>query len=667
MALSAAEDAWRSLFYNYVEPAASTRSRARAKKAPATAEQAPVPQRPFLFFRAEDQRAASSLADEFDKLAGRTSGNGHQKPPTRKQLAAVMGRFHQAAAANVSLAQAALRMFIVRWPNADVLPIPPLRAQLAALQNEHPKRFAALSRAAAAVAVTAAGEDALAYYRQDLDLSDHHLHWHNLYQFSNPTQGMQGRLFLYMHQQMLARYDTERLAVGLQPVVPLLQWNDPDSWNRAFADTTLPADSLAPWITPASSQHWVQDVADNFYIAFDENGTSPDQNDPDDVQAVVAGLQRVYDGVTAGTYPSYDAVGADLEASSSVPANLGAGPHNMGHMTLATPPNNTGQQYFVMAAPEVAMTTPVFYRWHRAIDDFGFAWQESQGPDTTTYVTPPVTQRRGSTQPGTASPDIILTPRSAITGILDPDFNLDAWGETHFGGAQFDAPTDAALNVTELVTELTTDPVVPGMSMLSIKTDWVYFLRMSNTGDADATVTVRIWLAALTLATNRRNWIEMDKFVATVPAGAKKVVCRGSWESTVIRRKSVDAPMTLADIKDEFDDTTAPSPNNTESYWCECGLPYRLLLPRGTAVGMPARFLVLLTDAQQDGTAELANAQCGSVEYCGRTDRSWPDTQEMGFPFDRPFAAADDPVFAHFNPMPNAAWRDVSIRCVDTT
>lgn len=66
---------------------------------------------------------------------------------------------------------------------------------------------------------------------------------------------------------------------------------------------------------------------------------------------------------------------------------------------------------------------------------------------------------------------------------------------------------------------------------------------------------------------------------------------------------------------------------------------------------------------RQDGTAELAAPQCGSVLYCGRSNSTWPDNQEMGFPFHRPFAeGGDDPVFAHFDPMPNAAWRDVSIR-----
>jgi hypothetical protein len=167
----------------------------------------------------------------------------------------------------------------------------------------------------------------------------------------------------------------------------------------------------------------------------------------------------------------------------------------------------------------------------------------------------------------------------------------------------------------ELVTEVKQDPDLAGQPMLSIKTDWVYFLRLRNTGTADASVTVRIWLAARALATDRRNWIEMDKFVATVPGGAKKVVSRGGWQSTVVRRKTVEAPMTLAATKDEWVDTDtsdADLPFETHANaWCECDQPYRLLLPRGTADGMPARFLVLLTDAQQDGTAELVAEQCG--------------------------------------------------------
>jgi hypothetical protein len=101
MTLSPAEDAWRSLFFDYVEPAAATPGMRARAVLPAA--------RPFSFFRFEDQRAALALADDFDSLAGRDAHAHHQTPPTQEQLAAVMQHFHEEAAHNVGLAKAALR------------------------------------------------------------------------------------------------------------------------------------------------------------------------------------------------------------------------------------------------------------------------------------------------------------------------------------------------------------------------------------------------------------------------------------------------------------------------------------------------------------------------------------------------------------------------------
>ena len=40
-------------------------------------------------------------------------------------------------------------------------------------------------------------------------------------------QDRQGELFFYMHQQMLARYDAERRALGFGPVVPFADYREP--------------------------------------------------------------------------------------------------------------------------------------------------------------------------------------------------------------------------------------------------------------------------------------------------------------------------------------------------------------------------------------------------------------------------------------------------------
>lgn len=87
----------------------------------------------------------------------------------------------------------------------------------------------------AGIRAEAAGVDEvrLNWWREDPEANEHHDHWHVVYPTGGvpaPTpqdpgrtrlQDRQGELFFYMHQQMLARYDTERTAVGLELVEPI--------------------------------------------------------------------------------------------------------------------------------------------------------------------------------------------------------------------------------------------------------------------------------------------------------------------------------------------------------------------------------------------------------------------------------------------------------------
>ncbi|WP_041619446.1 hypothetical protein [Stanieria cyanosphaera] len=74
-------------------------------------------------------------------------------------------------------------------------------------------------------------EDRLEFWREDPLINEHHEHWHLVYPTTpfppvsgpKPDKGYtlgdrHGELFAYMHEQMLARYDAERLAVGLPRV-----------------------------------------------------------------------------------------------------------------------------------------------------------------------------------------------------------------------------------------------------------------------------------------------------------------------------------------------------------------------------------------------------------------------------------------------------------------
>jgi len=77
---------------------------------------------------------------------------------------------------------------------------------------------------------TLKGPEVLSYFREDYDLNQHHYHWHHVYPYSGisdekttkfkRTIFRQGELFLYMHSQMVARYNAELLAWDMDLVHP---------------------------------------------------------------------------------------------------------------------------------------------------------------------------------------------------------------------------------------------------------------------------------------------------------------------------------------------------------------------------------------------------------------------------------------------------------------
>ena len=91
----------------------------------------------------------------------------------------------------------------------------------------------------------------------------------------------------------------------------------------------------------------------------------------------------------------------------------------------------------------------------------------------------------------TNSPDVIITLRSWIPGIDQPQFDLEAFGESKFGGPKFDVPADAKLNTDILRTSMVADNEM-GENRLQLVDHWVYFFRLSNASAQDAGVTVRI-------------------------------------------------------------------------------------------------------------------------------------------------------------------------------
>jgi len=128
------------------------------------------------------------------------------------------------------------------------------------------------------------------------------------------------------------------------------------------------------------------------------------------------------------------------------------------------------------------------------------------------------------------------------------------------------------------------------------------------------------------LISDRRAWIEMDKFRHILPT-QQSTFTRHSQSSSVIRHPVWTAEM-LAN--------PSIGPNESgASPGCRCGWPYTLLLPRGKPAGMRFRFLTLLTPGS-DLSTDLAEHE-NSSSYCGLVNSEYPDQRAMGYPFDRRF------------------------------
>jgi hypothetical protein len=540
----------------------------------------------------------------------------------------------------------ALLIFLTHDPTGARVGVPPL-------EERHPLAVRSMAEARAEGAKAAPGAN-LFFFREDIAANDHHGHWHLVYRAQaahagDPEKDRQGELFVYMHQQMLARYDTERLALGM-PLVEPLDMRVP----IAEGYTTFAIEKGVFGSRPPNRRVGSQTAARYHQTADRYLAAARDRTFDHAVEG--GGFPRS----AAGPQPGLDLLGATIEAHAEKLPGFDTEPdgmHNDGHGVLASLSDAVPG---VMNDTSVAIRDPVFWQWHRLIDDVGHAWQETQGPrdfSAASDAPPPVRLRK--TLPGGQageSPDVILCTRAKI-GVADLDRDAaaaEAFGVQHFGGSNWDADFAAADPATSELGTVMKDRTVDLLDGTSVNIralepadDFAYFLRLENTSAEETEVTVRIFLVAEQAADNRRLWIEMDKFLHTLGPSERAVVYRPSTQSSVIRRPPRRSG--VMPPPDEHSDPTA---------YCQCGWGYNMLLPRGTPEGMPFRLLVMLTDAARDRLEPPGT--CGSMSFCGARDR-YPDRRNMGYPFDRPLQPS---VTAVLDGLANTARRSLTIRRV---
>jgi tyrosinase len=591
---------------------------------------APASPRPFSPFISEHLQRAVDLAGRFMAIADQTPGEDGLK--------AVLDEAERAMAGDPGAATHALMMFITHHHEGSQLPIP-------ALEERQPQIVALSARAV--TDMTRADIDpeaALAWFRTDPLANQHHEHWHVVYPHEGIADGhghvtvqdRQGEIFLYMHQQMLARYEAERLAAGLPKVEPL------SDYRASIADGYDP------------------DLPG--YISRPAGRPMADVNNPE-LAYTVTQHEALRDAIrkairdkhfTGGRPVEINLLGATVEStivSASRPAYGQL--HNLGHVLLALigspdDPAHPGspddvEQHGVMWDTATAIRDPVFWQWHRHVDDFGASWQEAQPPGD--FGDAPAVQLRST--PAGLSQDVAVCAVADVAGGSAAGFDWAAWGESTFGGDVWPKPaSDVAPATGELHTHLATRTVAGASLPYLDHDDFVYVVRAENQHDAPADVTVRIFLAPEVSVEDRRAWIEMDKFHQQLSPGSRTVIVRPNRLSSVIQKPAQRPPQPRR----------TPGTNAAKNY-CNCGWPFNLLLPKGTPGGMPFRLMVMLTDWTIDQTGP--DTSCGSMSFCGARDNRYPDSRPMGYPFDRPFPGG---VTATLAALPNAGLHALSIR-----
>jgi len=505
--------------------------------------------------------------------------------------------------------------------------------------------------------------DPVSYWREDPLANEHHLHWHVVYpsigiirddapedllkvledrsrRLTDEEMGQivryqdrHGEMFIYMHQQMLARYDAERLALGLQPVQPLDLDQDPVDLGDGI-DVQPPIE---------------------FDPAKPEDGGYQDR--PDGAHLDLAWRVRLHqawsnlrEAIEENAFKSVDGqrivinadlLGVNIEASTGifrggVDRDYYGNMHNDGHNGIAAVPADPGgsndQIPGVMATPQLNLRDPVFWRWHRLIDDLSAKWQDLQTPEIFRDL------------PAAEILDLQLFPGELVGDPEAPERR--AFDETLSMAWE---PTVADHAVTRLETRIRqVEVLMPDGSTREVRhlvhAPFGWAARIRDTDGEAKAVTLRLFMSPTSCRDDRRSWIELDKRLVKIGSNQEVIVIRSGSEAEVVKKPVDHGP-----------DFFVPSVGADDPR-CNCGWPYPLLIPHGTEQGVNYTLFAILTDAAIDGFANIKS--CGSVSFCGARDTSYMDKREMGYPFNRRW---NTPIVSMVERTPQMALRAISI------
>lgn len=613
------------------------------------------PIKTFSHFKEEHVQRAQEIVEKWNGMVKENNNNEEER------LHAVLDDFESMQGKeHPDLLYYSLEVFLTHYKGGIAFSIPSLLVREPELTAPSGVEGAEKKE----VAVGSASETKLDWFREDPLLNEHHGHWHVVYPSRPPRPiDRQGEMFFYMHQQMLARYDAERIGEGVPRVIPFSDMRKsidvgytagPDERiSEAFGMDREPEVKVE-----ADAANW-QVQARRMIVTDIENGmydANPATDDP---------LVQETDAINS--------LASTIEPNAHPQARNRPyrGYHGAGHNFIADV--NDG----VMGSTLVAIRDVIFWEWHKEIDTHYVQLQNRFEPYQFEKDAPPVEMRNGSDDNGDPdSMDIILCLSKHIPGFDKEGFDGAAFGELAFGKENWDK--DFSNGSHSFKNEYgqqksiqTTDMLVTTINYGSVEyryrgepqqydfsflnhEPFCYFIRVKNTSHEQKQVTVRIFIAPASEANDRTMWIEMDKFFYELAPDSNTVIFRSDTEASVIRKPAIKDP--VANV------TLEGSRQNDVN--CSCGWPYHLLLPKGarTEEGAAYKLVVMISDGAKDSIQKETN--CGSLSFCAAKGARYPDRRPLGYPFNRPFEGNGNAVLNTVTTHKNFACRSIKIQHV---
>ncbi|RHZ77122.1 hypothetical protein Glove_185g25 [Diversispora epigaea] len=589
-------------------------------------------------------------------------------------------------------------------------------------------------------------EDLLEYWREDPNLNEHHEKWHLVYgknRVVDPNnvgeflwKDRQGEHFIYTHRQIMSRYCAERLSVGLPDVKPLDNYDEeiPEGYDAGFESRPvgLKLRDVEGFFTVqnlSDARDRLINTIDQGY--FDDLSNSKSLKTEGSIESLDLLGIAIEAGITETTYKNYDAA---LWGTNYVAF------HNIGHIMLSLV--NEGKNQGVMGDNKTASRDPIFYRWHRYVDDLFVRYQSKLPPNDYNDVPEVYISNR----------DVALVFKDKIEAIkeltkrTDIELKAQEWGESHLDeifnhnistletelktrslqlegknqGVMGDNKTasrdpifyrwhryvddlfvryqsklppndyndvpevyisnrDVALvfkdkieaikeltkrtdielkaqewgeshldeifnhNISTLETELKTRSLQlegddhPTKIRYLFPREWYYFFRVKNPNNKEVNITFRVFIVPTQFENQFNRYVEVDKFQRTLRADSETLIARDCDRSSVVSQPPKKTPEELDNNAAFIDGTDEDIDYND---YCECVMAGEL-----------------------DKVDSVR--KCESLSFCGFQELAgkYPDKREMGYPFNRPLINGN--LKDTFGNMKNVAIKEFRIKFID--